>query len=110
MKDFERHLLKHVSNNSTLAYLTALNGALNDSVRRKISNRNPWHDVPQNQRLKKQDIFRSSFTIEQLQLLANTPCKIDIQIKQAYFFSCFTGLRWSDVNPLRWDEIIIKEI
>lgn len=28
----------------------------------------------------------------------------------AYFFSCFTGLRWSDVNPLRWDEIIVKEI
>lgn len=110
MKDLERYLLKHVSNNTTLRYLKALNGALNEAVRRRIINRNPWHDVPHNQRLKMQDIFRNAFTIEQLQLLANTPCKIDKQIKQAYFFSCFTGLRWSDVNPLRWDEIIVKEV
>lgn len=110
MKDLERYLLIHVSNNSALRYLKALNGALNEAVRRRIINRNPWHDVPHNQRLKMQDVFRNAFTIEQLQLLANTPCKIDKQIKQAYFFSCFTGLRWSDVNPLRWDEIIIKEV
>jgi integrase len=25
-------------------------------------------------------------------------------------FSCFTGLRWSDVNSLRWSEIITKTI
>jgi len=110
MKDLERYLLKHVSNNTALRYLKALNGALNEAVRRRIINRNPWHDVPHNQRLKMQDVFRSAFTIEQLQLLANTKCDIDKQIKQGYFFSCFTGLRWSDVNPLRWDEIIVKEI
>ncbi len=110
MKDLERYLLKRVSNNTTLRYLKALNGALNEAVRRRIINRNPWHDVPHNQRLKMQDVFRNAFTIEQLQLLANTPADIDKQIKQAYFFSCFTGLRWSDVNPLRWDEIIVKEV
>ena len=110
MKDLERYLLNHVSNNTALRYLKALNGALNEAVRKKIINRNPWHDVPPNQRLKMQDVFRNSFTTEQLQILADTPCKVHKQIKQAYFFSCFSGLRWSDVNPLRWDEIIIKEI
>jgi len=90
--------------------LKALNGALNEAVRRRIINRNPWHEVPHNQRLKMQDVFRNAFTIEQLQLLANTAVDIDKQVKQAYFFSCFTGLRWSDVNPLRWDEIVVKEI
>ncbi|HEX7413656.1 MAG TPA: tyrosine-type recombinase/integrase, partial [Bacteroidia bacterium] len=110
MKDLERYLLKHVSNNTTLRYLKAMNGALNEAVRRRIINRNPWHDVPAHQRLKMQDVFRNAFTIAELQLLANTNCKIDKQIKQAYFFSCFTGLRWSDVNPLRWDEVIVKEI
>ena len=92
MKDLERYLLKHVSNNTTLRYLKAMNGALNEAVRRRIINRNPWHDVPAHQRLKMQDVFRNAFTIERLQLLANTQCKIDKQIKQAYFFSCFTGL------------------
>jgi len=110
MKEFERYLLKQVSNNTTLGYLIALNVGINEAVRQKIIAKNPWHDVPQHQRLRKQDTFRSSFTIEQLQHLANTPCRLEKQIKQAYFFACFTGLRWSDVNPLRWDEIIIKNI
>ena len=109
MKDLERYLLQHVSNNTTLRYLKAMNGALNEAVRRRIINRNPWHDVPHNQRLKMQDVFRNSFTTEQLQQLANAITKVDKQTRQAYFFSCFSGLRWSDVNPLRWDEIIIKE-
>ena len=110
MKEFERYLLKKVSNNTTLAYLIVLNGGINEAIRQRIISRNPWHDVPQHQRLRKQDTFRSAFTIEQLQHLANTPCRLEKQIKQAYFFACFTGLRWSDINPLRWDEIIIKNI
>lgn len=110
MKQLEKDFLSHVSNNTTLRYLNVINGALNEAVRTKILNRNPWHDVPHYQRMRMQDVFRNSFTTKQLQLLANTPAQIDKQIRQAYFFSCFTGLRWSDVNPLRWDEIIIKEV
>lgn len=110
IKDLERYLLNHVCNNTAIRYMNAIKGALNQAVRQKIINRNPWHDVPPSQRLRMKDVFRSSFTIEQLQLLANTPTKINKQYKQAFFFSCFSGLRWSDVNPLRWDEIIIKEI
>jgi integrase len=110
MKEFERYLLKKVSNNTALGYLIALNAGINEAIRQKIISSNPWHDVPQHQRLRKQDTFRSAFTIEQLQHLANTPCNLEKQIKQAYFFACFTGLRWSDVNPLRWDEIVIKNI
>jgi integrase len=110
LKEFEKYLLKHISNNTTINYFKAITGALNEAVAEKIINRNPWHDISRSKRLKMKDVFRSSFTIEQLQLLANTPTKINKQYKQAYFFSCFTGLRWSDINPLRWDEIISKEI
>ena len=111
LKDLEKHFMTNgLTNNSTLNYMLYINGALNQAVRDRLLPRNPYHDVPRNQRLKTQDIYRVSYTIEQLQHLANTPCKIDKQIKQGFFFSCFTGLRWSDVNVLRWDEIIIKEI
>lgn len=109
-KEVERFLLKRVANNSAHRYIVALTCVINEAVRRKIVSSNPYDDIPPSQRLKKQDVFRNAFTIEQLQLLANTNCIIDRQIKQAYFFSCFTGLRWSDINPLRWDEIITKEI
>ncbi len=111
LKDFEGYFLKNnISNNTTIHYMRYLNGVLNKAVKDNLLRTNPYFDIPKSQRLKKQDIFRASYTLEQLQQLANTPCKIEKQIKQAYFFSCFTGLRWSDVNPLRWDEIIIREI
>jgi integrase len=31
-------------------------------------------------------------------------------MKQAYLFSCFSGLRWSDINCLRWEQISVKQI
>ncbi|MBA2611183.1 MAG: site-specific integrase [Bacteroidetes bacterium] len=110
MQEFEKFLLGRVSNNSALSYLKTISTALNEAVRKKIISSNPWHHVPRHERLKKQDIFRASLTLEQLQMLAETSCKIEPQIREGYFFSCFTGLRWSDVNPLMWKEIIIKSI
>jgi integrase len=110
MKSFEKFLLTRVSVNTTLNYLINVNGALNELVRLQVIAKNPWHDVPPYERLKKKDVMRTAWTLEQLQLLANTPCNIEPQIKQAYFFACFTGLRWSDVNQLRWSSIIKKNI
>ena len=107
---FQKHLLKKISNNSTVRYMEAISCALNEAVRRRIINRNPWRDIPVSHKPKMQDVFRKAYTTAELQKLASVSVNIDKQIKQAYFFSCFTGLRWSDVNPLRWDEIIIKDI
>lgn len=92
MKDFERHLLKSVSNNTALCYLKNINGALNELVRKQVIPRNPWHAVPKHDRLKKKDIMRTSWTLGQLQLLANTPCDIEPQFRQAYFFLHFNNL------------------
>lgn len=110
MKDFEGHLLKRVSNNSALGYLKNINGALNELVRDQIIARNPWHAVPKHDRMKKKDVMRTAWTLEQLQKLADTPCGIEPQFRQAYFFACFTGLRWSDANGLNWSNIIRKTI
>ena len=34
----------------------------------------------------------------------NTPCRYEI-VKKAFLFSCFTGLRYSDMKALNWSEI-----
>ena len=83
---------------------------LEDAVRMDIIPVNPFRKIPRKDRIRQQDTFRRAYTLEELQQLVATPCNIHPQIKQAYLFSCFTGLRWSDVNPLRWDEVIVKEI
>jgi len=110
IKDFSKYLLSKVSNNSTIDYLKNIFTALEEAVRKDIIYVNPMRKIPRHERLKRKPVFRNAFSIAELQLLWETPCNIEFQYKQAYMFSCFTGLRWSDVNPLRWSEIITKNI
>jgi len=46
----------------------------------------------------------SYLTMEELIRFANVPTQHPI--KDAFLFSCFTGLRYSDIIQLRWDDII----
>lgn len=110
IKQFSRHLLTKVSHNTTIDYLKNLFTALEDAVRQEIIFTNPFRKIPRHERMKKKPVYRNAFTLEELQHLSDTAYKIHPQYKQAYFFSCFTGLRWSDVNSLRWSEIITKKI
>ncbi len=110
IKEFEQFLIKHISNNSTIRYLLIINGALIQAVREKKLAYNIWNDIPTHERLKKQDIFRSFFSIEDIEKLACIKSsKVHPQIQQAFLFSCFTGLRWSDCNCLKWEEIKIVQ-
>ncbi len=48
---------------------------------------------------------RGYLTIEELQKLQDTPCDIDY-LKRAAIFSALTGLRYSDVEALKWGDIV----
>ncbi len=47
---------------------------------------------------------REYLTLSELQSLFNTDCKYEV-LKKAFLFSCLTGLRWSDVHKLVWEEV-----
>ena len=47
---------------------------------------------------------RVYLTIDEVRALVKTDCRYDI-LKEAFLFSCLTGLRWSDINKLDWSEI-----
>ncbi len=110
IQGFTKYLLANVSNNTTKDYLKNLCSGLDMAVRQEIIAVNPFVKIPKGDRIRRKQIFRNAFTLEELQLLTDTPCKMEPQFRQAYIFSCFTGLRWSDVNPLQWSEIIRKTI
>lgn len=47
---------------------------------------------------------RVYLTIEEVKKLVDTPCQLPV-LKRAFLFSCFTGLRWSDVSRLQWSQV-----
>jgi integrase len=52
---------------------------------------------------------REYLTFEELQKLANTPCKVPM-LKNAAIFSALTGLRFSDISKLVWGEVQYSEL
>lgn len=54
--------------------------------------------------IQEQESRREYLTIEELNILAGTPCERDI-LKRAALFSALTGLRHCDIQKMRWKEI-----
>jgi integrase len=50
---------------------------------------------------------RQYLTLEELQSLAQT--ELNKEYKRAFLFSCFTGLRKSDIEQLQWSDIIEQD-
>lgn len=110
LKTFTNYVLVKVSNNSARIYVMNIYKALEDAIVEEVIESNPFRRIPRHERLRHKDTFRKAYSLEELAQLINTPCKIDPQYQQAYIFSCFTGLRWSDVNCLRWKEIVKRKV
>ena len=64
--------------------------------------------IQQARMIKAKEVKREYLTLEEIRLLVKTPCKKDY-IKNAFLFSCFTGLRASDVQNLIWKDVLIDD-
>jgi len=93
-----------LSENTKYGYIKILNVALNRAVRDGILVNNPLALLPKQERPKKQLENREYLTLDEIKQLAGTPCRKPI-IKNAFLFSCFSGLRFSDVKNLTWGQI-----
>jgi len=103
--EFQKYLIGNLEVNSSVTYISCLNTSLNIAVQQKIIHDNPFKNIQRQKKLKRKDIERTFLTLEDLNKLANAESGIPKQVKQAFLFSCFSGLRWSDVNSLKWDDV-----
>ncbi|KPK91123.1 hypothetical protein AMJ80_07675, partial [bacterium SM23_31] len=102
LTDFQSYLLENTSSpNTAHSYFSTIVAVLNNAVRDKIIFTNPANNIP---RPKKQDVERTFLTLSEIQALSVTPCK-NSQIKRAFLFACYTGLRLSDAKKLQWENI-----
>ena len=95
-----------MSNYTLHTYYRVLNGALNAAVRAEIIKSNPFTKISKSEKIRLPESKRSYMTIEEVRALIATPMKNE-SVKGAYLFSCFCGLRISDIIKLQWKDVFV---
>ncbi|MFH2108146.1 MAG: tyrosine-type recombinase/integrase [Chrysiogenia bacterium] len=99
--DFQRYLLKNYSHNMAWLIEVKFRAAIREAVRKRLLNRDFLFEVPSIEFKRNERIF---LTVEEIQKMANTPCENE-DLKRAFLFSCFSGLRFGDVRSLKWRNV-----
>ncbi len=92
---------KPLAPNSAVGYFILYKQIIGKAVEKGILPLDPSEKVVMP---KMRDIEREYLSQEEVQALASTECEWPV-IKHAALFSCFTGLRYSDVEKLSWGEV-----
>lgn len=94
-----------LSTNSASSYFNKLKAALNQAYIDRIIADNPGTRV---KGVKLEDKRRNYLLFEEVSILNKVECRVPV-LKKAFIFSCLTGLRWSDINKLKWGDFIYSE-
>ncbi len=86
-------------------YYRRFNCALNTAVRKGLLAVNPFTQIDSDEKPKDHEKPKTYLTIDELRTLTITPCARP-EIKKAFMFSCFCGLRISDIKALKWKHIV----
>lgn len=93
-----------ISDTTARLLMSRIAAAMNKAVVEGLIPSNPFRALEAKEKPKFAASRREFLTVEELRVLINTPCRCDI-VKKAFLFSCFTGLRYSDMKSLLWSEI-----
>lgn len=82
--------------------------ALNKAERDGIIIKNPGKDIDRKLKPHAEQKSRCYLTLDEIQKIIETEYKPDNDIKPAFLFCCFSGLRYSDAQKLTWGEITVS--
>lgn len=88
-----------VSVNTARSYLAIFSGALNKAVREGLIPANPVKMLDAKERPQPKEGDKEYLTIDELKRIADAPCRSS-ELKAAFMFACFTGLRISDIRKI----------
>ncbi|HIB46700.1 MAG TPA: site-specific integrase [Flavobacteriaceae bacterium] len=90
-----------LSQNSKYTYFNKFKAALREAYTENYLEENVLRSV---KGFEQGESTREYLTYSELQGLTQAECKYPM-LKNAFIFSCLTGLRWSDIDKLRWSEV-----
>lgn len=94
-------IARPLSQNSKVSYFNKLRACINQAFEDRIMPHNPLRGItgfPQ------EETERCYLTLEEVRAMAAAHCKYPA-LRNAFLFSCLTGLRKSDIEKMRWREV-----
>jgi len=95
-----------LNENTRFWYMKVFEAILNAAITDEIIFINPFKQIKPELKPSKHKAEICYLTINEIKALENTNCYNPI-IKQAFLFSCYTGLRFSDIEALTWGKLQI---
>lgn len=95
---------KPLSPNTSALYYKNFEAAINEAYKKGLIPSNPVALIEDSEKPQGEPAERDYLTAEELKTLAATKCPNE-QVRAAFLFSCFCGLRLSDIEGLTWDTI-----
>ena len=96
---------KKLSQNTLHSYFNKVKASLRQAHQEEHILKNPAQQI---KGFKPGEVQREFLTFEELQKLVKADCEVEI-LKDAFLFSCLTGLRWSDIQNLKWKDLIYSK-
>ena len=95
---------ENISQNTAYCYQHVLSASFNRAVSEGLLPKNPFTQLTSKEKISMAESDREFLTIDELKRLAEADCP-NKAVKQAFMFSCFTGLRISDIRQLTSENI-----
>jgi integrase len=99
--NFKSYLLERLAVNSAAGYFVKFKSVLITATKKKLFLENPASNISG---ISLEETRKEFLTLEELQALAETPFKYE-DLRRASLFSALTGLRFSDIKNLTWQEV-----
>lgn len=95
---------KPLAKKTAFGYFWQLADILSNAIVMGYIKNNPWKLLETSDKMTEPQTTRDFLTIEEVEILEKTPYRHE-NIRQAFLFCCFCGLRISDMLNLRWQNV-----
>lgn len=103
---FIQHLESRIQKSTARTYYSLFKAALNKAVKEGLIERNPTSLLDDDEKIKVPKNNRDYLEIDELKLLLKSDYECRTDLKTAFYFSCFCGLRISDIRKLKRGDIL----